>query len=239
MNEAIEIGDRSGPWVTARCHIELASTYKELAIAEENPRYFEEAREYYRTALYQFEAVGNHRLAASTQNNLGFMLLYVGDLSEAESHLSRARRAFESFGDRVRRAQVDDSLAHLYLAQGQLDQAQEAINRAVKVTENGDEDLLLAEGLTTKGLIYSKLGRFPDARRVLEDAHRLAFRCGDREAAGRALLVLIEEMGEAVEDDERQRLGDRLVALLTSSERPILRQRLQQCLEVIRYTKAD
>lgn len=239
LSEASDIGNRSGPWVTGRCHIELASTYKELAIAEENPGHFEEAKEYYRTALYQFEAVGNHRLAASTQNNLGFMLLYAGDLSDAESHLSRARRAFDSFGDQIRRAQVDDSLAHLHLAQGKLEQAEEAINRAVEVTEKGDEDLLLAEGLTTKGLIYAKLGRIADARRVLEDAHRLAFRCGDQEGAGRALLVLIEEVGEAVGHEERQRLGDRLVALLTSSERPVLRQRLQQCLEIIRYTKAD
>ena len=239
LKEVADIGSRSGPWVTGRCRIELASTYKELAISEENPSYFDQAKEHYRVALYEFEAVGNHRLAASTENNLGFMLLCAGELNEAESHLLRARRAFDWFGDQIRRAQVDDSLAHLYLAQGKPEEACEAIHRSVEVIEKGDEDRLLVEALITKGLVYSKLGRFGEARRILEDAHRLASRCGDGEGAGRALLVLMEEMCERVEVEERQRIGHRLVALLASSERPSLRHRVQRCVEGIRYEKTD
>ena len=109
----------------------------------------------------------------------------------------------------------------------------------MEVIEKGDEDRLLVEALTTKGLVYSKLERFGDGRRILEDAHRLASRCGDGEGAGRALLVLMEEMCERVEEEERQRIGDRLVALLASSERPSLRHRLERCLEGIRYKKVD
>ncbi len=237
--EAVDVGGRSGPWATSRCHIELASTYKELAIAQDAPEHFDRAIEYYRTALYEFVAVGNHRLAASTKNNLGYMLLRMGELKEAESHLLQARKVFDSFGDRIRRAQVDDSIAHLYLAQGKPKQAYEVIDQAVKVTENGDEDLLLAEALTTKGLIYCKLGRYVDGMRVLEEAHRLASRCGDNEGAGRALLVLIEEAGELLDDDEQQRIGDRLVELLSLSERPVLRQRLKRCLEIMHRAKSD
>ncbi|HKR15363.1 MAG TPA: winged helix-turn-helix domain-containing protein [Pyrinomonadaceae bacterium] len=235
LHEAAEIGRGSGPWATGRCHIELASTYKELAIAQEAPGHFNRAKEYYGIALYEFEAVGNHRLAASTENNLGYMLLLLGELRDGETHLRRARRAFDSFGDLIRRAQVDDSLAHLYLAQGKPEQAYEVIAHAVAVTEKGDEDLLLAKALTTKGLIYCRLGRYDDAKRVLEDAHRLASRCGDSESAGCALLVLIEETGEVIGDQERQRIGGRLVELLSLSERPVLRRRLQRCLEIISH----
>ena len=239
LHEAAEIGRGSGPWATGRCHIELASTYKELAIAQEAPDHFNRAKGHYGTALQEFEGVGNHRLAASTENNLGYMLLRLGELKDAEAHLQRARRAFDSFGDRIRRAQVDDSLAHLYLAQGRPELAHEVINYAVLVTEKGDEDLLLAEALMTKGLIYCRLGRYGDGKRVLEEAHRLAFRCGEGEGAGRALLILIEEVGDILEHEDRQRIGQQLVELLSLSERPVLRQRLDRCLEVIRRAKSD
>ena len=172
LSEAAASGEMSGPWPTARCNIELASTYKDLAISKELPSYFDMAKSFYFKAL----------------------LLCMGELSHAEEHLLRARNAFDLYADRIRCAQVDDSLARLYLAQGKLDRASEAIERAVNATERGDEDLLLAEALTTTGLIYCKRNQFGNARRVLEDAHRLAFRCGDNEGAGRALLVLIEKI---------------------------------------------
>lgn len=233
LGEAAASGAMSGPWATARCNIELASTYKDLAISKELPSYFDMAKSFYFKALHQFDAVGNHRLAASTENNLGYMLLCMGELSQAEEHLRRARNAFDLYADRIRCAQVDDSLARLYLAQGKLDQASEAIERAVNATERGDEDLLLAEALTTTGLIYCKRNQFGNARRVLEDAHRLAFRCGDNEGAGRALLVLIEEMCEALGNEERKQVASRMVELLSASEQPLIRQRLQRCLEMI------
>ena len=233
LNEGAEIGARAGAWAMARCHIEFASAYKDLAISEETPDFFDNAKTFYLKALDEFEAVGNHRLAASTENNLGYMLLSMGELTEAEDHLGRARRAFDAFGDRIRCAQVDDSLAHLYLLQGQLDQACEVVNRAVEATERGDEDLLLAEVLTTKGMIYCKLNHFAEARRVLEEAHRLAYRCGNNDGAGRALLILVEEMWERLEIEERQHIRSRLVQLLSGSEQPSVRQRLERCLELI------
>lgn len=233
LNDAAESGKPAGPWATARCHIELASTYKDLALSKEASSYFDNAKVHYLTALHEFEAVGNHRLAASTENNLGYMLLRKGELGQAEEHLARARRAFGLFGDRIRCAQVDDSLAHLHVAQGKIDAAYEAVNRAVEATERGDEDLLLAEALTTKGLIFCKLNRFDDAKRVLEDAHRLAFRCGDNEGAGRALLVLVEEMYEALGSEERKHIGSRLVGLLSNSQQPSVRERLRRCLQMI------
>jgi tetratricopeptide (TPR) repeat protein len=154
-------------------------------------------------------------------------------LDEAEIRLQRARRTFDSFGDRNRCAQVDDSLARLHLAQGKPAQAYEVINRAVQVMETGDEDAILAEALTTKGVTYCKLNRYSDARRVLEDAHRLASRCGDNEGAGRALLVLVEEMGGLLENEELHRIGERLLELLSASQQSAIQRRLRQCLEMI------
>ena len=233
LMEAQTIGELCGPWATSRCHLELASTYKHLGISEEAPEYFEKAHNFYVKALYEFEAVGNHRLAAIAENNLGYLMFAVRNLAAAESHLFRAHRTFATFGDRIRCAQVDDSLAQLYFAQERYEEAGKAIERAVQVMEIGDEDVLLAEALTTQGMIYSRLKRASDAKRILGDAHRLAWRCGNVEGAGRPLLILIEEMWNVLEREELDNVGNRLEGLLTISQQSLVRERVRRCLDII------
>lgn len=233
LTEAAGIVTLSGPWATGRCNLELASTYKDLSISYEVEDYFSSSKEFYSKALYEFEAVGNHRLAAIVHNNLGYLLLIMEKYSEAESHLLRARKSFDCFNDKIRCAQADDSLARLYLAQQKFEQAELTIMRAVQTMEIGDEDALLAEALTTKGLIYCRSKRHIEAKRALEDAHRLASRCGDNEGAGRALLVLIEEMCELIEADEQKQIGARLVELLSASQHVSVHRRVKRCLDMI------
>jgi DNA-binding winged helix-turn-helix (wHTH) protein len=75
LNEATDIVKLLGPWVTGRHHLELASTYKDLAIAEEGIAYFNNAKQSYYKALHEFEAVGNHRYVAIVKNNVVYLLL--------------------------------------------------------------------------------------------------------------------------------------------------------------------
>jgi len=229
LTEAAAILEPSGPWVRGRCNLELASTYKELLISHEIEDYFSFSREFHSKALQEFEAVGNHRLAAIVENNLGCLLLIMKEFSEAESHLLRARNRFNCFNDKIRCAQADDSLARLYLAQKNLVHAELSINRAVQTMEVGDEDALLAEALTTKGIIYCQSKRHNEAKRALQDAHRLASRCGDKEGAGRALLILMEEMRELLQVDERREISVQLIELLSASQQPSLLRRLRCC----------
>ncbi|HEU4508208.1 MAG TPA: winged helix-turn-helix domain-containing protein [Pyrinomonadaceae bacterium] len=233
LTEATAIVQLCGPWATGRCHVELASTYKDLAISEELPEYFAKSHQFYVKALYEFEAVGNHRLTAIVENNLGYLMLALRKLSAAESHLFRAHKTFAIFGDRIRCAQVDDSLAQLYFAQERYDDAEKAIDRAVQVMETGDEDALLAEALTTQGMIYSRLKRTNEAKRILGDAHRLAWRCGNLEGAGRPLLILLEEMWNVLEKEELDNLGKKLQGLLSASQQSLLRERVRRCLNII------
>jgi tetratricopeptide (TPR) repeat protein len=233
LTEAAEIVGPSGPWVTGRCNLEFASAYKDLCLSYEVKDYLYSSREFYSKALNEFEAVGNHRLAAIVHNNLGCLLLSMEEYSEAEFHLLRARRSLDSFHDKIRCAQADDSLAQLYLAQGKLEEAERTIDRAVKTMETGDEDALLAEALTTKGLICCRCKQHIEAKRALEDAHRLASRCGDNEGAGRALLVLMEEMREILGEEERISVEARLIKLLSSSQQPSLLRRLRNCVNSV------
>jgi hypothetical protein len=78
-----------------------------------------------------------------------------------------------------------------------------------------------------------KLGRQREAKRVLDRAHQVAERCGDTEGAGSALLIVIEEMCDQLEDDERLEIGARLNQLLARSQKASTLERLGKCLELI------
>lgn len=230
---ATAVVELAGPWATGRRHLELASTFKDLAISEENEIYFDKAEDSYLKALNEFEGVGNHRLVAIVENNLGFLFIPMGRFLDAELHLLRARQAFNHFNDQIRCAQVDDSLARLYLAQRKYDEARVTIERAVATMERGDEDALLAESLRTMGMIYSALNRNNEAQKVLDGAYRLAFRRGDTDGSVRALLILVEEMAEILEPEERGRIQRTLTEALSTSQQSSVKARIRKCLERI------
>ena len=233
LNEARESVERSGALVTGRFHHELSTTLKDLALAESQINYSEPVIKGFQQAIYEFEAIGHHRYAAVVENNFGFLLLSLKEFDKAEKHLLRARRFLEAFADRIRAAQVDDSLARLYMATDKLELAEKAACAAVSSLENSDEEALLAESLTTRGLVLCRLGRTREARGVLEGAHRIAERCGDTEGAGRALLTVIEEIFHELGKEERLELAVRLRKLLGKSQQASTLKRLEICLERI------
>jgi signal transduction histidine kinase/FixJ family two-component response regulator len=239
LNEAATMIDSSDSWSKGRFHLEFATTLKNLGVAENNQHYLERALDQYPVALDHFQIIGNQRYAAIVENNQGFLLSSLKRFADAEIHLERARRLFDSLGDEVRRAQVDETIAQLYLASDRYDLAQASIKFAVETLDNSGEDALLAESLTTYGQILIKLGRRHEAKPILERAQRVAERCGDYEGAGRALLILIEEMCEQLGDDERREIGTRANQLLANSQQKLTRDRLKACLERIAAARAQ
>ena len=231
LNEVINKVKLYGPWATGRCHLELASTYKDLGIAEDNVAYFNNAQEFYYKALHEFEAVGNHRYVAIVENNIGFLLLNLKAYQESEYHLLRARRLFEVFSDVVRGAQVNETLARLYVAREQYISADDAIKKAVQVLEKTDGEALLAEALVTNGLVESKLGNYAKAKSILQAGCSVAERCGDYEGAGRALLILSEELGHQLEPSEKLQISQKLQVLFETTQQKALQSRVEKCIE--------
>ena len=234
LREAAAVAKLCGPWATGRCQLELASTYRELAVADHLVNYIDEATSCYVRALFEFDAIGNHRLSAITENNLGLVMLVIGKLNEAEFHLLRARRTFDTFDDKIRCAQVDESLAQLYFAQGRFDNAEASIHRAIQTMKIGDEDVCLTEALTTKALIYCRLNRYSQAKTLLENAYHFAQRCGDIEGAGKSLAVLVDEMFDLLSSEEQNDIANRIVEMVSDSEDLSIHKRLQECLAMIR-----
>ena len=233
LNEALPLIASQRLWIKGRFHLELATTLKDLGVAESHNKYSNHSLTHYEEALTAFERLGNRRYIAITENNLGYLLLIQKRFAEAKNHLFRARDLFEEFGDQVRRAQVDETISQLYLGYEQYELADDAITLAVDTLGDTGEDALLAEALATQGLILCRLGRRQEAKPIIERARRVAERCGDREGAGRALLILIEEMCDQLPDDERREIGAQANQLLANSQQPATRERLRKCLEMI------
>jgi hypothetical protein len=125
---------------------------------------------------------------------------------------------------------VDQSLAEFYVAAGQLDLAEQTVVRSIEILETSGHEWLLAEGLRIHGEVLCKSGRAREAKRVLHRAHQVAERCGDVEGAGAALLMMIEEMWDQLDEEERAEIATRLNRLLSDSQNESTVTRLRNCL---------
>jgi signal transduction histidine kinase/ActR/RegA family two-component response regulator len=233
LDEVTPLVQESGHWPKGRFHLEFANTLKELGLAEGHQEFFEKALDHYGQALAHFKHVGNHRFTAIVENNRGYLLSSLRRFDEACIHLDKARRLFETLNDNVRRAQVDETLAQLFLASQRYELADRATSLSVETLEISGEEAFLAEALITRGIVLCRLGRKHDAKPIFERAQRVAERCEDYEAAGRALLILIEEMCDQLADDERREIGAQANQLLANSQQHATRERLRKCLDTI------
>lgn len=233
LEQVSSVENRLTPWTKGRFRTEMANALKEFGVSDGQKHYFDCALSHYKEAAFQFEQVGNLRYAAAVENNRGHLLLSLERFSESKPHLERARILFSGLVDTIGCAQVDETMAQMYLCSGDYELAQQAIELAVNTLEGSGEDALLAEALTTRGLILCRLGHRQEAKPTLERARRVAERCGDREGAGRALLILIEEMCEQLADDERREIGAQANQLLANSQQHATRERLRKCLDMI------
>jgi hypothetical protein len=119
------------------------------------------------------------------------------------------------------------------MATGQLELSNVLSQTAVASLEDNDEEALLAEALTTRAVLFCRLNRQSEARVILEGARRIAERCGDFEGAGRALLVLVEEMYGDLDEPERRYISTRMAELLAHTQVASTRVRLEKCLKLM------
>jgi len=227
----------SGLLMRGRCDLELATTLKDMAICECQDSYNNRARVHYRNALYEFEAIGHHRMAAIVENNFGFLLLNLGFVGESEVHLLRSRRFFDALSDNLRVAQVNETLTRLYIATKQYSLANDTIESAVRSLELTDGEAVLSEALTTSGIVACRGHRYGDAQKKFEAACNVAERCGDREGERRALLSMFEEMRERLNDEELHQVSEKLKRLQSFSEPSPLAARIEETIAQIAKRK--
>jgi CheY-like chemotaxis protein len=221
--------DSNNDALKGKFHNELASALMVLAEAEHRTDYIDRAIIEYTAASIHFEQAGHTSYFARAENNLGFLLHTVGRYEDAHEHLNRARDLFVTLNDRGSVAQVDETRARVLLEQGKLHGAERAIREAVRVLSKGGEQGLLAEALTTQGRVLSRLGNFVESLNTLRSAADLAEDAGAVEDAGRALLSLIEEHADRLNEIELLDEYERADNLLKESQDAETIKRLRAC----------
>ncbi len=193
----------SNPTLKGRYHAELATTLNNIGFAESRPQYIDRALIEFAAAGVYFEQAGHLRYEGRIENNFGILLLKLERFAEAHEHLQRARQLFSSLKDIGSVAQVDETSARALLAEGKYPEAELVAQNAVTAFEQGDEQALLAEALTTRGAALARLGgQDMEARNCFRRAIETASACGDNQGGARAALTFIEELHARMKDSE-------------------------------------
>lgn len=224
--------------LNGRFHGQLAVILEYLGIAEHRQDYTDRAIIEYTAATYHFEQANHTSSRATAENNLGNLLLKVGRCDEAQIHLDRARRAFVSLKDSGMIAQVEETRARLLVAQGRVKEAEKVIRESVRLLERGDEQSLLAESLTTQGVVLARLGQFDQSQVMLQRAMDIAQQAGALEYAGRAALTMLEEHDERIKDERRREVYTQADEWLSNTQDAEDISRLRACARRVLSTRA-
>ena len=210
-------------------HNQLATTLENLGRSEGRSDYIDQALVEYEAASFYFEEAGHQRYRARVENNFGFLFYKLNRLAEAHEHFDRARALLDESRDLGILSQVDDNRARAFLAEGRFEEAARVASDAVRIIENGGEQSLLAEALTTYGLALARLEKFTQAEAALRRAIEVGERSGDLERAGLSALTLLEQVGEQFPVEERRAVYTRADELLSNSQDAEVDKRIRAC----------
>lgn len=204
LEEAAPLVDRSdNVLLRGKFHVERATTLKNLGLARDEARFFDSALIDYAAASFYFEQAGHERYRARVENNCGMLYLQMEKFADAHEHLDKALGFFEVLGDKGAVAQVRESKARAFLGEGRYGEAERLANKAAQALEEGEHSVFLAEALTTQGTSLARMGRFVEADLTLRQAMETAVTAGDASYAGRAAVVLLEEVGNELSHEQR------------------------------------
>jgi CheY-like chemotaxis protein len=204
-----------------------------LGTVEKREDYIDRALIEYAAASYHFEQAGHVIYCACAENNLAMLYVSIGKCAEAHEHLDRAQRVLAGLKDSVHLAQVMETRAKALLAEARNEEAERVVSAAVQTFEQGDEQALLAEALTTHGIALARVGHHVRARQTLQRAATIAEQTGDVETAGRASLAIIEELSAHIAEGELCALYIHADDLLVQTQQQDIIARLRAATRVV------
>jgi len=218
------------PILSGKFHHCFGTLLKKLGVAEQCQDYIDRALIEFAAASFYFEEAELTRHQASVENNLGFLYFTIGKLAEAHEHLDRAQALFTSLRDRVHLAQVDETRARILLAEGKIVEAEKLVSSSVQTLETGGEQSLLAEALSTQGIALTRMRDFDKAQVTLERAVEVAEQVGDTESAAQATLLMIEQLGTYLSNNDLKATVDHALQLLKNTQDMSTLRRLVNCI---------
>lgn len=173
----------------------------------------------YRTALLDYQRLGDRRGTSQTYHNLGLVFRQQQDWNDAEAAALQAVRHAEEVGDGSLLALAVSGRAEYHIDQGDFDLASRELGRAEKLATDVHDDVGVVEAGRLRALLALRRARFEEASTLALDAWRAAERLGtpqlQAECAGVAAAAF-QRLGQATEAaryrDEATRLFTRLGA---------------------------
>ena len=210
-------------------HNSYATLLKTLGLSENREEYVDTALVEFAAASFHFEQAGHHRFQARVENNVGFLFASIRKFPEAADHLARARRLFVRLRDHGAVAYVDDSRAQAYLLEGRPEDAERVARGAVRALQNGGEQMMLVEALTTHGTALARLNQTKMAKLTLDQAIAIAQNAGNPDRGGIAAITAIEELSYYLSVDALQHYYSTAESLLVNSQNRSITMRLGEC----------
>ncbi len=206
-------------------HSQMAMILRSLATEQVQDDAFQRAIKEYEEADCEFKLARNVVFRADVKNNVGYLLFKLSKFREAHRYLEEARRLSMTVKDRVRVAQIDDTRAQVLVAEKKIIQADAIARTAVATLDKSGNKCLLADALTTHGLILARLKKRERAQFTFQRAIEVAHQVGALNKAGLAALTMIEELDELSPDILRSAY-DRASEWLAKSQSQDISQRL-------------
>jgi hydrogenase-4 transcriptional activator len=169
----------------------------------------------YEKSIEHWSFVEDMRFLALAYNNLGDVLIAVGEWKRAEAALLTAVQYIRRSSSKRSESTVLLTLAELQLYQGKLDQAESTAERALKLARERGPKSAEAEGLLTLGRIHHASGRHADALAAYNASLELEDRLGRMVDLPETLVSLCElllDMGERDAAGEHLRRAQKLLA---------------------------
>ncbi|MBA3496163.1 MAG: tetratricopeptide repeat protein [Gemmatimonadales bacterium] len=135
---------------------------------------FPGALELYRSALLDFQRLGDRHFIAETYHNLGLAFRHAAAWQEAERATAEAVRHAEVVGDRALLALTVTGRAELKVALGETAMAVQELDRAARLAGDVGDELGGAEIRRIRALAALRDGNFAAAAQEAEAAHAVA-----------------------------------------------------------------
>jgi tetratricopeptide (TPR) repeat protein len=173
----------------------LSLLYSGLSLAHQETGQIGEATRYAQKALTIHETLNDRLSQARSLNNLGFMLVKLGELPSARRHIDRALRIFEEHGVETQKSGLLMSLAELEFAERDADEAAHVAHRALDLATRLGESATVSEARTLLGRIAASEGRGAAA----DDEFAAALEAAESAGPGSRLMQVHEAYAEVLE----------------------------------------